>query len=77
MKEIEKFESENGLNYTLYTFEQLTKLIHLYQNLPFFNTDQSLKTYAIIEQLKGIRIFLFGNICVELNNNKADIYIQF
>ena len=75
--EIEKFESENGLNYTLYTFEKLTALIYLYQNLPFVSTDQQLKKHATIKILEGIRIFLFGNICAELNNNKASLYIQF
>ena len=75
--EIEKFESENGLNYTLYTFEKLTALIYLYQNLPFVSTDQQLKKHATIERLEGIRNFLFGSINVELNNNKASLYIQF
>ena len=75
--EIEKFERENGLNYTLYTFEQLTTLIYLYQRLPFVDTDQQLKKHATIERLEGIRNFLFGSINVELNNNKASLYIQF
>lgn len=75
--EIEKFERENGLNYTIYTFEKLTTLIYLYQKLPFIDTDQQLKKHATIKRLEGLRIFLFGNICAELNNNKVDIYIQF